>query len=94
MSHLRRFWFTFRCGEMPSPHGRYWGLTAYDLNDALGILGKQLFCGGSLPAPLYCIEDVDVSTLDPKHVLPNIGSVVVRGVWFPRIQEAATDNHE
>jgi hypothetical protein len=27
------------------------------------------------------ISDVDVSTLDPKHILPNIGPSVVRGVW-------------
>lgn len=29
------------------------------------------------------IEDVDVSTLDPEHVLPNTGVPAARGIWFP-----------
>jgi hypothetical protein len=29
------------------------------------------------------VEDVDVSTLDRGHVLPNMGSVLVREVGFP-----------
>jgi hypothetical protein len=31
------------------------------------------------------VVDVDVASLDAKHVLPNIGPVVVRGVWFPAL---------
>jgi homoserine kinase len=30
------------------------------------------------------VPDVDVSTLDPRHVLPNMGPSAVRGVWYPR----------
>jgi len=29
------------------------------------------------------IEDVDVSTLDANHVLPNMAPPNLRGVWFP-----------
>jgi hypothetical protein len=30
------------------------------------------------------IEGVDVSKLDPKHILPNMrGNPAARGVWFP-----------
>jgi hypothetical protein len=36
-----------------------------------------------MPAVVQVVENVDVSTLDQKHVLPNIGDVTVRGVWFP-----------
>ena len=28
-------------------------------------------------------EDIDVRALDPNHVLPNIGNVTSRGIWFP-----------
>jgi hypothetical protein len=31
------------------------------------------------------VADIDLRTLDPEHVLPNIGPVVVRGVWYPRL---------
>ena len=31
------------------------------------------------------VADVDVQTLDAKHVLNNAGPVVVRGVWYPRL---------
>jgi hypothetical protein len=31
------------------------------------------------------VPDVDIRTLDAKHVLPNAGPVVVRGVWYPRL---------
>lgn len=31
------------------------------------------------------IENIDVQLLDKEHVLPNIGSVIFKGVWFPRL---------
>jgi hypothetical protein len=36
-----------------------------------------------MPKIIEIQEDVDVSKLDPKHVVPNIGSVTIRGIWFP-----------
>jgi hypothetical protein len=30
-----------------------------------------------------------VSILDQKHVLPNVGMVNVRGIWFPQGYEEA-----
>ena len=38
---------------------------------------------GELPTIAVLIEDVDVSTLDAGHVLPNMSPPVRRGVWFP-----------
>jgi hypothetical protein len=29
--------------------------------------------------------DVDLRTLDPRHVLPNVGIPACRGVWFPAL---------
>jgi hypothetical protein len=31
------------------------------------------------------VPDVDIRTLDQAHVIPNMGPVVFRGVWFPRL---------
>jgi len=33
---------------------------------------------------LEIIENINVAELDQKHLVPNAGVVVVRGVWFPR----------
>lgn len=31
------------------------------------------------------VEDIDVSSLDSGHVLPNIGNPAALGIWFPAI---------
>jgi hypothetical protein len=49
------------------------------------LLREQVFRGEPMPEILEVSQDIDVSTLDSGHVLPNIGSVVNRGVWFPRL---------
>jgi len=58
------------------------GVTAYDYDDAINLLRESVF-GGNEPTVIDFKEDVDVSKLDQNHVAPNMGSVVVRGVWFP-----------
>jgi hypothetical protein len=58
-------------------------VTAFDRADAEELLNVSVFKGRNFPRIVGCIENGDVSTLDPDHVLPNIGSILVRGVWFP-----------
>jgi hypothetical protein len=81
---LRRYWFEF---DLPEEwHGRLnlsCGVTAYDVDDAQRLLCERVFEGGELPPIRRLIEDVDISTLDPNHVRPNMGVCVRRGVWFP-----------
>jgi hypothetical protein len=83
---LRRFWIKFdlRLEDAP-PVGVLagCGVTAFSREDAHEIIGKQIFAGNVLPGIQKEIEDVDVSTLDPRHVRPNIGDPTKRGVWFP-----------
>lgn len=59
------------------------GVTAFTRDDAfallLGVWPSE--CDG--PVILDVSENVDLTTLDQKHVLPNIGDVTRRGVWFP-----------
>lgn len=31
------------------------------------------------------IEDIDIQLLDKEHVIPNMGPVIFKGVWFPRL---------
>jgi hypothetical protein len=75
-----RYWI-----ELQEETGFGYGVTALDKNDALGLLQERVFRGGELP-PIRRIEsDVDVSQLDPNHVLPNAGPPIWRGVWFPNM---------
>jgi hypothetical protein len=68
----------------PSKHGPLgYGITAFSLEDALAIIEDA---GYSLPedkSVLRIIEGVRVSDLDQLHVVPNMGPIVVRGLWFP-----------
>ena len=83
---LHRYWvkFGFSMAD-PHPPGTLLGcgVTAHDQEDALMILRDRVFRGGTLPEVECVIEDVDMSTLDAKHVLPNMGNQFQRGVWFP-----------
>jgi hypothetical protein len=65
--------------------GRGCGVTASDMKDAKHLLRDRLFRQSPIPTIKVVIENVDVSTLDEFHILPNIGVPVVRGVWYPKI---------
>jgi hypothetical protein len=83
---LIRFWITIEEGsEVPagssSPLG--FGVTAFDREDAIGLLRADVF-GGQLPTIESIIEGVDVSTLDEGHIRPNMETPAFRGVWYPK----------
>jgi hypothetical protein len=81
---LRRFWFRFRDLPKFSPIGLGCGVTARDYDDAVDILGSTILKGQAIPPIASVIEDVDVSTLDRGHVIPNMEVPAFRGVWFSR----------
>jgi hypothetical protein len=83
MNMLHRFWFTFADPPKFSPLGLGCGVTAYDYADASNILKAKVF--GEKPALQVesVTVDIDVQTLDRNHVIPNMGVVVNRGIWFP-----------
>jgi hypothetical protein len=75
-SPLQRYWF-------PIPGHLGIGVSAYTREHAEQLaaseardLGWSLDLAGGL-------ENVDLSHLDPKHVLPNLGLPTALGVWFP-----------
>jgi hypothetical protein len=81
---LHRYWFDFdlQAGEGPIGTAAGCGVTAYDREDAQHLLRERVF-RGELPPVERVVEDIDVSTLDPGHVLPNMSAPNRRGVWFP-----------
>lgn len=84
MKPLRRYWFRFEKFPKPSAINLGCGVSAYDYEDALVLLRERVF-GGNGPPPIeQCIEDVEISTLEANHVLPNLGRVDIRGIWFPQ----------
>ena len=80
---LHRFWFTFKNPPQLSVLNLGCGVTAYSRDDALGLLqGRSSIPMDSLQIH-EVVENVQIDSLDPGHVLPNMGDVSQRGVWFP-----------
>lgn len=75
---LRRFWFPVT-GHLGI------GVTAWSLDEAASLATKAAqdlsweFDGAQV------VEDVDVRDLDQGHVIPNMGVVSWRGVWYPKL---------
>jgi hypothetical protein len=85
--HLTRYWieFDFPDGYEPPAGARLGiGVTAFDREDALGLVAERVFAAGEVPPMRGVREDVDVSTLDQGHVVPNMDTPNQRGIWFPR----------
>jgi hypothetical protein len=86
VTDLHRYWLTFRAAgddELPPGASMGVGVTAVDLDDAFRLVSRVLFGGADLPEIQAVVTDVDVSTLDAGHVLPNMHVPSERGVWFP-----------
>ena len=73
---LKRYWFATK-------PGLGYGVTAESRDDAEALL-RSFGYPRNGEAVLNVTENIDLGTLDPKHVVPNSGPSVVRGVWFPR----------
>jgi hypothetical protein len=79
---LIRFWFEFARLAQPEFPRRF-GVTAWNYDDALTILSNAI-PGWKQFQLIRSISDVDIRTLDPNHVQPNMGICSVRGIWFPK----------
>jgi hypothetical protein len=80
--NLHRYWIKLDPSGLSSDLG--YGVTAFTESDALDILRRVAFNSEVLPPVLEVIADVDVRTLDPGHVLPNLNPPNWRGIWFPK----------
>ena len=97
MAPLTRYWIELDWPSHPprtigvqEPVG--FGVTAFDLDDALSLIRREFFdrmaragIPKAEPPVRRVTEDVDVSTLDANHVLPNMHPPNWRGVWYPRL---------
>ena len=75
---LRRYWFKTK-------EHRGIGVTAYSVDDAKTLIDSAARRLGWDYEVLEVVEDVDVRDLDQDHVVPNIGPVNFRGVWYPNL---------
>lgn len=87
MIRLRRYWITL-LPDAPITSGFFsplgYGVTAWTEDDALALLGAALFSGATPSGIVKIVADIDVSTLDAGHILPNIDPPNWRGVWYPQ----------
>ncbi len=77
-----RYWLTFSGLDTPHPINLGCGVTARSYDDAM-VLVQAAFPDLAVGSPATVVENIDISTLDAKHVLPNVGNVLARGVWWP-----------
>jgi len=83
--NLHRFWFEFEREQgLSSKLLIGCGVTAYNQNDALSLIAEQVYENNETPRIVRVIENVDISKLDPAHVIPNMESPIWRGIWFPK----------
>jgi hypothetical protein len=82
---MKRYWITFPHVGRPHPIELGCGVTAWNYDDAL-LLIRAAFPDLALGSPQKVVENIDVSTLDAGHVLPNLGNVLKRGIWWPRME--------
>ena len=75
---LRRYWFRTK------EHDGF-GVTAFSLDDAENFINEAANRFGWNYDLLEIIEDVDVRNLDQGHIIPNMGAVNFRGIWYPNL---------
>jgi len=84
---LTAYWFEFDNWGLGL--GSQVGVTAYSLNDAKNLVRKQYFEGlfkeREIPQIKKVTENIQFKDLDQNHVVPNMGPISERGVWFPNL---------
>ena len=58
------------------------GVTARSLEDALWLLEERGYFFHK-SGPVDVRENITVTELDQNHVVPNMGPIVFRGIWYP-----------
>jgi len=76
---LIAFWINAR----GAVQARGYGVTAFSEEDACRLIASQ-----GLPLPedrnlLDITHNIQREALDAKHILPNCGPMMIRGVWYP-----------
>ena len=82
---MRRYWIQFAGTDLPIGFQMGCGITAHTRDDALGLLRAIWPNQARAPVISDVSEDVDIRSLDQKHVTPNVGDITKRGVCFPNV---------
>lgn len=82
---LHRYWFTFEKSTRPCVLNTGCGVTAVDEAEARQMIEDQVYPVFGMQKIVHVVTDVDISTLDQGHVIPNMTMPLARGVWFPRL---------
>jgi hypothetical protein len=88
-NNLKRYWFVIYPEARYGPYNA--GVTAENIAEAKRLLLKNFErIGYDKPLErlketkdVEVIENIDVRLLDENHVIPNMGPVVFKGVWYP-----------
>ena len=84
---LHRYWIVIFPEDPYGP--RNLGVTAFSIEQAKALVKVELKKLGwnhiseELIEESEIIEDIDIRLLDQNHVIPNMGVVTFKGVWFP-----------
>lgn len=76
---MKPYWITFEPMPQPTALNMGAGVTARSDGDARRI-ANAAFATAKI-ATVIVVDDA--ASLEQGHVLPNMGSMIVRGVWFP-----------
>ena len=86
---MKHFWFIL---DSSDPYGvKNVGVTANSIEEARGIAIVELQSlnwidqSRVIEKTSEIIEDVDIRLLDENQLLPNIGMVEYKGVWWPNL---------
>ena len=67
-------------------HGPFgFGVTAWSVEDAIQLIKSHGFEVSDNLDEMQIRENVTFAYLDQNHVVPNMGPMVMRGVWYPRL---------
>ena len=84
---LTAYWIEFEGWGMGSQS--QFGVTAYSLDDAKFLLRKPFFEGifgdKEIPQIKKLTENIQFKDLDQYHIVPNMGPITERGVWYPNL---------
>jgi hypothetical protein len=83
---MKGSWLTSYWIVSPNPRAPLgFGVTGFSLEEALRIIRSEGYedCLPDDLGQLQVIENVAIQDLDQRHVVPNMGPMVMRGLWYP-----------
>jgi len=86
VTNMTRFWFEFNLENYDKPPMGIivgCGITASTEDEVIDLMKRHVFKDKKIPPFMKVIKNIDISTLDKNHVIPNMKSPSEKGIWFP-----------